>query len=308
MKLHQPVLLQETIDLLGLESGEVVVDLTAGYGGHSEAVLRAIGPKGKLYLNDQDRNAIEHLKDKFKATKNVVITQANFAQFDWDSVGQVDAILMDLGVSSPQLDVAERGFSFNKEARLDMRMDTKSTLDAYKIVNEYSKEELADIIYYNGEEHRARQIASTIVTARAHQPIQTTTELAEIIAQSYPLKPYRIHPATKTFQAIRIAVNEELSVLEQTLPLATSHLKPSGRLAVISFHSLEDRIVKKFFRSLTEAPKDPVTGRDLESPRFRLVNKKPIVPHQDDINLRARSAKLRIVEKIINTKTKGEAI
>lgn len=298
MKLHQPVLLQQTIDLLGLESGGVVVDLTAGYGGHSEAILKIIGKSGRLYLNDQDQDAVRYLKQKFKSSKNVVITQANFAKFEWDNIGKTDAILLDLGVSSPQLDEAERGFSFNKEARLDMRMDPDSAINAYDIVNGQTQEWLADTIFHNGEEHRARQIASAIVTARSKKPIKTTTELAEIIAQCYPLRPYRIHPATKTFQAIRIAVNEELRALEQVLPLAASHLKQGGRLAVISFHSLEDRIVKRFFRSLVEVIKDPVTGQSVELPRYRLVNKRPIVTNKNDNNPRARSAKLRAVEKI----------
>lgn len=298
MKLHQPVLLKQTIDLLGLESGEVVVDLTAGYGGHSEAMLKVIGQNGRLFVNDQDQNAVDYLRDKYKSSKNVTITHTNFAQFDWDRVGNADAILLDLGVSSPQLDEAERGFSFNKESRLDMRMDPSHKIDAEKIVNEYSQEQLADIIYRYGEEHRARQIAAAIVSARTEQPIATTTELAEIIAQCYPQRPYRIHPATQTFQAIRIEVNEELSVLEQTLPLAATALRTNGRLAVISFHSLEDRIVKRFFNSLVEVKKDPVTGQDLESPNYRLVTKKPVVADPNDTNPRSRSAKLRVVEKI----------
>ena len=297
MKLHQPVLLEQTIDLLDLKSGEIVMDMTAGYGGHSAEILKNIGPSGRLILVDRDREAIKELKKKFKHCKNVEYIHSNYADIDWEQIGKVDKILMDLGVSSPQLDESERGFSFNKDAELDMRMDRSQSLTAKEIVNEYSEEELANIIYRYGEEKKSRRIAKAIVKSRAQKPIKTTKQLADIIEDCLP-KSYRIHPATRTFQAIRIATNSELESLEKTLPEAIAHLSRGGRLGIISFHSLEDRIVKQFFKSLTEVEKDPVTGMDVESPNFRLINKKPIKGLNNDNNPRARSAKLRVVEKI----------
>ena len=297
MKLHQPVLLEQTIDLLDLKSGEIVMDMTAGYGGHSAEILKNIGPSGRLILVDRDREAIKELKKKFKHCKNVEYIHSNYADIDWEQIGKVDKILMDLGVSSPQLDESERGFSFNKDAELDMRMDRSQSLTAKEIVNEYSEEELANIIYRYGEEKKSRRIAKAIVESRAQKPIKTTKQLADIIEDCLP-KSYRIHPATRTFQAIRIATNSELESLEKTLPEAIAHLSRGGRLGIISFHSLEDRIVKQFFKSLTEVEKDPVTGMDVESPNFRLINKKPIKGLNNDNNPRARSAKLRVVEKI----------
>ena len=297
MKLHQPVLLEQTIDLLDLKSGEIVMDMTAGYGGHSAEILKNIGPSGRLILVDRDREAIKELKKKFKHCKNVEYMHSNYADIDWEQIGKADKILMDLGVSSPQLDESERGFSFNKDAELDMRMDRSQSLTAKEIVNEYSEEELANIIYRYGEEKKSRRIAKAIVESRAQKPIKTTKQLADIIEDCLP-KSYRIHPATRTFQAIRIATNSELESLEKTLPEAIAHLSRGGRLGIISFHSLEDRIVKQFFKSLTEVEKDPVTGMDVELPNFRLINKKPIKGLNNDNNPRARSAKLRVVEKI----------
>jgi len=297
MKLHQPVLLEQTIDLLDLKSGEIVMDMTAGYGGHSAEILKKIGPSGRLILVDRDREAIKELKKKFKHCKNVEYMHSNYADIDWKHIGKADKILMDLGVSSPQLNESERGFSFNKDADLDMRMDRSQSLTANEIVNEYSEEELANIIYRYGEEKKSRRIAKAIVESRAQKPIKTTKQLADIIEDCLP-KSYRIHPATRTFQAIRIATNSELESLEKTLPEATAHLSRGGRIGIISFHSLEDRIVKQFFKSLTEVEKDPVTGMDVESPNFRLINKKPIKGLNNDNNPRARSAKLRVVEKI----------
>jgi 16S rRNA (cytosine1402-N4)-methyltransferase len=297
MKLHQPVLLNETIELLDLKSGQVVVDMTAGYGGHATEILRRIGEKGKLVLVDRDIEAIMELKKKFGGNKNAEYVHSNFSEINWDAIGTVDRVLMDLGVSSPQLDKAERGFSFNKPAPLDMRMDQRQTLTAKHIVNEYNEEDLANLIYRYGEESKSRKIAKAIVEYRNAKPIETTEQLAEIVSSCIP-KPSKIHPATKTFQAIRIAVNEELTSLENGLADASEHLNRQGRLAVISFQSLEDRIVKQYFRTLCEVAKDPVTGKDVTSPNFRLVNKKPLKGSILDNNPRARSAKLRAVEKI----------
>lgn len=298
MKLHQPVLLEQTIELLDPKPGSTVIDMTAGYGGHADAILKRIKTNGELILIDRDYDAVEYLQRKFGGKTNVAILQSNYAEINWPEIGQVDSALMDLGVSSPQLDNKSRGFSFNGEADLDMRMDRSQALSAYTIVNEYSEEELADIIYYNGEENRSRKIAQEIVNARRDKPITTTKELALIIEKVVPKRGQKIHPATKTFQAIRIAVNDELNNLEKTLPLVCEQLRAGGRLAVISFHSLEDRKVKQFFKSITHAETDPVTGGVIGSPNFRLVNKKPVKGINDDNNPRSRSAMLRVVEKI----------
>jgi 16S rRNA (cytosine1402-N4)-methyltransferase len=297
MKLHQPVLLEETISSLNLKSGETVIDMTAGYGGHSAEILKIIGESGRLILVDRDNNAIRELRKKFGNYANVEYIHSNFADIDYGKIGRVDKILMDLGVSSPQLDESERGFSFNKDAKLDMRMDQSQNLTAKDIVNEYTEDNLANIIYRYGEEKRSRKIASEIVKHREETPITTTKQLADIVENCLP-RGGKIHPATRTFQAIRIATNQELESIELALPDAIDSLKSRGRLTVISFHSLEDRIVKRFFRSLVEAQKDLVTGREIESPNFRLINKKPLKGSLIDDNPRARSAKLRTIEKI----------
>ena len=297
MKLHQPVLLEETISSLNLKSGEIVIDMTAGYGGHSAEILKIIGESGRLILVDRDNNAIRELRKKFGNYANVEYIHSNFADIDYGKIGRVDKILMDLGVSSPQLDESDRGFSFNKDAKLDMRMDQSQNLTAKDIVNEYTEDNLANIIYRYGEEKRSRKIASEIVKHREETPITTTKQLADIVENCLP-RGGKIHPATRTFQAIRIATNHELESIELALPDAIDSLKSRGRLTVISFHSLEDRIVKRFFRSLVEAQKDLVTGREIESPNFRLINKKPLKGSLIDENPRARSAKLRTIEKI----------
>ena len=297
MKLHQPVLLEETISSLNLKSGEIVIDMTAGYGGHSAEILKIIGESGRLILVDRDNNAIRELRKKFGNYANVEYIHSNFADIDYGKIGRVDKILMDLGVSSPQLDESDRGFSFNKDAKLDMRMDQSQNLTAKDIVNEYTEDNLANIIYRYGEEKRSRKIASEIVKHREETPITTTKQLADIVENCLP-RGGKIHPATRTFQAIRIATNQELESIELALPDAVDSLKSRGRLTVISFHSLEDRIVKRFFRSLVEAQKDLVTGREIESPNFRLINKKPLKGSLIDENPRARSAKLRTIEKI----------
>jgi len=297
MKLHKPVLLEQTIELLNLKNGQTVVDMTAGYGGHSEKILGLIGTAGRLVLVDTDIKAIEELKNKFSSSSNVEYIHSNFADIDWNSIGKVDKVLMDIGVSSPQLDQANRGFSFSQEANLDMRMNQDQELTAEMVVNQYSEEDLASVIYRYGEETRSRRIASAIVAERQLEPVKTTKQLASIVSGVLPGNS-KINPATKTFQAIRIEVNQELANLLKTLPLAAANLKKNGRLAVISFHSLEDRIVKQYFKEITTGIKDLVTGSEISSPNYRLVNKKPIKGSIKDNNPRARSAKLRLVEKI----------
>ena len=297
MKLHIPVLLQQTIDLLGLESGQIVLDCTAGYGGHAEAILSKIGPSGHLILVDRDTDALSYLRKKFASHTNIDFLHSNFAELNWDNIPQPDRILLDLGVSSPQLDTPTRGFSFSKDARLDMRMDTTQAKDALEIVNGYDESDIASIIYKYGEESRSRQIAKAIVLARSVSAIASTTELASIVSGALPGKT-KVHPATKTFQAIRIEVNAELYSLERVLPMASRCLKSKGIMAIISFHSLEDRIVKQYFKRITNSEKDYVTGMEIGTPNFRLVNKKPVKGSKNDNNPRARSAMLRAVEKI----------
>lgn len=281
-KKHEPVLLREVIDVLSPKRGESYLDLTAGYGGHARGILEIT--EGEAVLVDRDRQAVAELKKTFKGT-NAEIIHSDFLSVcsklaDDDRV--FDLILLDLGVSSPHLDVPERGFSLQEDGPLDMRMDVSQSAGAHEIVNEAEEAELNRILREYGEEPKARTIARLIVDNR---PINSTTELAQIVARAWPGHS-RTHPATRTFQALRIAVNDELNQIEQTLPLTERLLKPGGRLAVISFHSLEDKIVKDFFSDY---------GGDRYDASFRLLTKKPIAASEHELafNRRARSARLR---------------
>ncbi|MEX0668392.1 MAG: 16S rRNA (cytosine(1402)-N(4))-methyltransferase RsmH [Candidatus Saccharimonadales bacterium] len=277
---HQPVLLHSVLELTRPQQGDTYLDLTAGYGGHAEKVIEAIGGEAQATLVDRDPYAIEFLQSKFGLAK---VIHSDFLSA-LDSIESVDLVLVDLGVSSPQFDNANRGFSFKEEAPLDMRMDPGQSLTAAEIVNSYSKEDLADLIYAYGEEHRSRQIATAIIESR---PITTTKHLADIVARSSRGKS-RIHPATLTFQALRIAVNDELNQLKSALPQIEQVLNPGGRVAIISFHSLEDRIVKNYFR---------------DSDYLEPINKKVVQGRVEDVsNPRARSAKLRVAVKNKNKK------
>lgn len=297
MEPHNPVLIDSVLDVLSPRAGDRYLDLTAGYGGHSAAVLARIGASGQAWLYDQDDEAIKFLRTKFKDTTNIQIEKSNFAEIDYQALPSFEMILMDLGVSSPQFDQVDRGFSFNKESKLDMRMDRSRELSAHTIVNTYDEKKLADIFYQYGEERRSRQVARAICEARRVRPIANTTELAGIVEKVVG-KSGKIHPATRVFQALRIAANDELTVLESVLPQVASKLAPGGRLAVITFHSLEDRIVKQYFKSLVVLEKDNY-GRDVGVPEFKLVTKRPIKGAQADRNNpRSRSAKLRAIEKI----------
>ncbi len=298
MNRHIPVLLSKVIELLDPTQGEEFADLTAGYGGHSKAILEAVGNTGFGYLFDKDLEAIEYLKEYFKSQNNLRIDQADFGKLDWESdIPMVDIILADLGVSSPQIDDPKRGFSFQADARLDMRMDKSQDLNAYEVVNTYSQQDLADIFYNYGEERSSRRIAKVIVESRNLAPIKTTTELAELISKTIH-KTGRIHPATKCFQAIRIEVNNELESLNNLLKNAPQRLNTGGKLAIISFHSLEDRLVKQAFTRLCEPEKNEF-GQNVQEPEYKRVTKKPIKGSEyDKSNPRARSAKLRVVEKI----------
>ena len=303
---HIPVLLNETIEGLDIKENGIYVDGTAGGGGHSGEILKKL-TTGKLISIDQDPDAISALTQRFKNNENSVIIKGNFGDMrellEQRGVKRVDGVLLDIGVSSHQLDTPLRGFSFHEDAPLDMRMSQSGT-SAQELVNTLPYEELRNIIFEYGEERFAPSIAKGIVAAREQQPISSTLQLAEIIKANVPQKVRRDgHPARKTFQALRIAVNDELNVLKRGLDNAFELLGSGGRLAVITFHSLEDRIVKQkmadWCRGCT-CPKDFPVCVCGNKPKARLVNKKPICANETELgqNPRARSAKLRICEKI----------
>ena len=308
MEKHISVLLNESISSLKLKENSVIVDATLGYGGHSSNILDRIS-KGYLFAFDQDSEAIRHSTDRLsKIGTNFTIVQSNFVNLKKEleklNIFKVDGVLFDLGVSSPQLDEKERGFSYHYDAKLDMRMDQNQKLSAYEVVNEYSKEDLAEIFRKYGEDKFANNIARKIVEYRQTKPIETTLELVEVIKTAVPLK-FRLdkHPARQIFQAIRIEVNHELDVLEPALEQALELLNVGGRVCVITFHSLEDRIVKNFFREKCEID-DRVKGLPNVPaeylPDFKLVYTKAIAPTPEEIeaNPRARSSKLRVIERI----------
>lgn len=304
--MHISVLLTETIEKLNLQSNSVVVDCTLGYGGHSSEILKRISD-GKLYSFDQDINAIEYSKKRLSAvSNNFEIIQSNFvnikSELEKRNVFKIDRIIYDLGVSSPQLDEDERGFSFHKDAKLDMRMNQSQDFSAYDVVNNYSYNELVRIFREYGEEKYASSIAKKIVNERENKKIETTLELVELIKTSVPAK-YRNekHPARKVFQAIRIEVNNELNVFEKSLNDALDILNVGGRICVITFHSLEDRICKNIFKKVSNLPKElekmPLVPEELK-PKFKIID--TIDPSDEEIenNKRSRSAKLRVIERI----------
>ncbi|MBQ8539102.1 MAG: 16S rRNA (cytosine(1402)-N(4))-methyltransferase RsmH [Ruminococcus sp.] len=303
---HIPVLLHETVDGLNIQENGIYVDGTAGGGGHSAEILSHL-KNGKLISIDQDPDAIRHVKERFKDNPNSIIVKGNFSDMkellNDRGIYCVDGVMLDIGVSSHQLDCSERGFSFHEDAPLDMRMSQEG-LSAADLVNTLSYAELAQIINNYGEEKFASSIARNIVKAREEKQIKTTLELAEIIKNSVPQKVRRDgHPARKTFQALRIAVNRELEVLEKGLDGAFDLLQSGGRLAVITFHSLEDRIVKKKMASWCvgcTCPKEFPVCVCGNKPKAKLVNRKPIVATDEEleINVRSRSAKLRVCEKL----------
>jgi 16S rRNA (cytosine1402-N4)-methyltransferase len=297
--MHEPVLLEPVIEYLNPERGESYLDATAGYGGHASMILERTQNYSESVLVDRDQMAIDQLRALF-TDRGVEILKNDFytaAELLVQQGKQFDIILADLGVSSPHLDTASRGFSFSKPGPLDMRMDQSQGLSAAEIVNEWEEDEIAKILREYGEEPKARKIASAIVKNR---PLATTDELASVIARALPGQWRSKHPATRTFQALRIAVNEELSLLAKTLPLWVTLLKPGGRLAIISFHSLEDRIVKQYFSETTGDRYDAV---------MRLLTKNPVEPSEQEIafNPRSRSSKLRVAAKINNTERASDA-
>jgi 16S rRNA (cytosine1402-N4)-methyltransferase len=293
--LHIPVLLEESLEYLNLRPGAVVVDATLGLGGHSAEIAKRLGPTGRLIAFDRDVEAMELAKARFASLAEELgsaMPAVEFVARPFSEIAEVvqpqtlDGLLADFGVSSLQLDQAQRGFSFRADGPLDMRMDARSELTAEQVVNQADEEDLANLIYESGEERRSRRIARAIVRAR---PITTTAELARIVsAEAPPIKGEKIHPATRTFQALRIRVNDELGEIQSLLKSAGSLLKPGGRVVLISFHSLEDRLVKDSFR---EAAKDGV---------LKILMKKPIVASEQEAlrNPRSRSAKLRSAEKV----------
>lgn len=310
---HVTVLLKETVDGLNIKPDGVYVDCTLGGAGHSQYLLSQLSNKGHLYAFDQDETAINHAKVKLEQevlAGKVTFIQANFRflkeKLVAENITKIDGILYDLGVSSPQLDEGERGFSYHQDAPLDMRMDQSALFSAYNVVNEYSYEQLVKIFFRYGEEKFSKQIARKIEKQRTEKPIETTGELVEIVKEAIPAPARRKggHPAKRVFQAIRIEVNSELEVIGESLEQAIELLDHEGRISVITFHSLEDKIVKNIFKEYSQ-PKDLPPGLPMVpveyQPTLKVVNRKPIVASEEELedNNRSRSAKLRIAEKIL---------
>lgn len=301
---HQPVLYNEIIHFLQPQKLGRYIDGTIGAGGHARGILEASEPDGLLLGLDVDTTALQIAGNKLEFYRDrVILVHSSFKYLskELDAMGwqMVDGILLDLGLSSMQLDVPERGFSFRNEASLDMRFDQQHPMSAKNLVNNLPEGELADLLYKYGEERRSRQVAKAIVNAR---PIESTIELARIVASATSSGRPGMHPATRSFQALRIAVNDELAVLEEVLPQAISSI-PKGRLAVIAYHSLEDRIVKHYFRRESQdciCPPEQIVCNCGHKASVKVITKRPIRPQEDEIirNSRARSARLRVIEKL----------
>lgn len=307
--LHKTVLQQEAVEQLNIKADGIYVDCTFGRGGHSLKILEKLSQKGHLYAFDQDAEAAQHAEKHFSQFSNFTFIHENFKRLKEIladmNVEKVNGILFDLGVSSPQLDESERGFSYQHDAPLDMRMDRRSTLTASQIVNEWPYEKLVSIFFQYGEEKFSKQIARKIKHARQRKRIETTGELVEIIKDAIPAPARRTggHPAKRIFQALRIAVNDELNAFESALKQSIDMLESAGRIAVITFHSLEDRICKTIFKEASQGPALPrgiPVVPECYRPTLKVITKKPIVPSEEEIkaNRRARSAKLRVAEKI----------
>jgi 16S rRNA (cytosine1402-N4)-methyltransferase len=287
---HIPVLLAEVLEFLAPEKGERLLDATSGYGGHANSILEKTGQYNGSVLVDRDQNATKYLLERFKNKQGLKIVHGDFASISKKLKTQnrhFELILADLGVSSPHLDNADRGFSIKYDGPLDMRMDSTKGLTAYDLINSAKSDYLANILKSYGDEPKARRIAEAITRAR---PVNTTSELAQIVTKVYGAGNKKIHPATRTFQALRIAVNDELAQIRVALPLWIDMLTPGGRLAVISFHSLEDKIVKDVFNDF---------GKEFYDSELKILTKKPITASKNELvlNPRARSAKLRVVVK-----------
>jgi len=305
-KLHNPVLFDESLSYLITDKSGIYFDGTLGFGGHSEGILKMINENGNVISTDVDTDAFNYSREKFKDEERVKIYNFNFSQIDLiskiESIDAFDGILADLGVSSFQLDNIEKGFTFRKESKLDLRMDKTKVINASDVVNSFSEEDLSDIFFKFGEENNSRKIAREIIREREKSKIQTTLELSSIIKRITPQR-FQIKTLSRIFQALRIFVNDELNVLEIFLKKSIELLKKNGRIVVLSYHSLEDRIIKEFFKYEALGcicPKDfPVCKCDKES-RLKILTKKPVVPSSEEINynFRARSAKLRAAERI----------
>ena len=308
---HVTVMLYETIDMLDVRPDGIYVDATLGGAGHSEYLLSKLSEKGHLYAFDQDQNAIDNAQKRlapYIEKGMVTFIKDNFrnlrVRLHEAGVQEIDGICYDLGVSSPQLDQRERGFSYKKDAPLDMRMNQEANLTAYEVVNHYDYHELVRIFFKYGEDKFSKQIARKIEQAREQKPIETTTELAEIIKSAKPAKELKKkgHPAKQIFQAIRIEVNDELGAADESIQQAMEMLALGGRISVITFHSLEDRLTKQLFKeaSTVEVPKGLPFIPDELKPKMELVSRKPILPSKAELeaNNRSHSAKLRVARKI----------
>jgi 16S rRNA (cytosine1402-N4)-methyltransferase len=304
---HKPVMLGEVLEVMGPKAGGIYVDGTLGGAGHAVAILTASSPTGWLYGCDRDGVAVEAARRRLiDFAGRCELRQGNFADLDsWVPAGGCDGVLLDLGVSSPQLDRAERGFSFQQDGPLDMRMDPGQALSAAELVNTASAEELARVLWEFGGEHDSRRFARAIVREREQRPLNTTLQLAELIERLAPRRGRKAHPATRVFQALRLAVNDEIGSLQRGLESAVRLLRPGGRLAVITFHSLEDRLVKDFGR--VRARDYTFTGgvdvpelREPRAPELSWVTRKAIKPSERELaeNPRSRSAQLRVLEKL----------
>ena len=305
---HISVLLDEAIEALNLHESGVYVDATLGYGGHSSKILKKV-KRGYLFAFDQDSEAIRHSTSRLSSIgTNFTIIKSNFKylkkELEKRNINKVDGILFDLGVSSPELDEEERGFSFHKDAPLDMRMDTSQKLTAADVVNNYSEEDLVNIFYKYGEDKFSKRIAKKICEYRKEKEIETTLELVDIIKSAVPMKErLKKHPARQIFQAIRIEVNDELNVLDIAIRKSLEMLNVGGRVVVITFHSLEDRLIKKYFKEMTEVDEKIKGLPNIDPsllPDYVLVNRKPVIPTTEEIenNNRSRSAKMRVIERI----------
>lgn len=301
--MHQPVLLQEAITALNIASDGVYVDATFGRGGHSRAILDKLGADGRLIVFDRDPDAIAHAQALADEDPRVQWIQQSFATLQaslpTEMIGQVNGILLDVGVSSPQLDNAARGFSFRQDGPLDMRMDPTQGIDAATWLNVADVQEITDIIRGYGEERSAWRIAQAIVKQRAEKPLTTTAELAALVADVVPVREPRKHPATRTFQAVRMHVNDELAALATALDQSLEVLAPQGRLAVITFHSLEHKVVKQFMRQHTPGNEtEIVVGVPPKPSRLKRIGRAQAASEEVASNPRARSARLHILEKI----------
>jgi 16S rRNA (cytosine1402-N4)-methyltransferase len=304
---HTPVLFEEVVQALELSTSNLVVDATYGRGGHASAIYEKLGERGQLIVIDRDQDAIKHAQEKWQEQDNIEIIHSPFSDLkalieERGLVGKVDAILFDFGVSSPQLDESERGFSFSSDGPLDMRMDARQETTALSLIETTKEQELARLIKAYGDERFSKRVARAIKEANSESTIETTAQLAKIVSDAIPFREKGKHPATRTFQALRIAVNEELKQIQDVLPQALEVLAPGGRLVVISFHSLEDRIVKRFFRSEAKGdpyPLDLPVTQDMINPALELVGKQTRAGETEvDRNPRARSAVMRVARKV----------